>query len=187
MDRLFIQKLIDSSYNIAESESNCNGYVSKHEIFTEEVFNTTKFKVLNTDNQGAKWEDYYEFVGSDKCIMFTAANMDYNIQFGMQSPIEGLKDFAVYIFKSIFKDNTNLKQMSDKLIEPYLNLKNLDKLIKYYKDLAENAYDKYMYEEAAEIGYDAKASSNAFSDYSKYTKYAESLNKIKTELTTKGE
>ncbi len=188
MDRHLVNTLIDKAYKIAEKECDGNGYVSHHKVVIDEHGNTTKFTVLNNDNQGEEWIDEYDYTSNGKGVeYFQSYKMDYNVQLDKLSLLDGLKDFINYLFKSIFQTKGEQTPLANKLISEYLDKDFIQSEIDKAIECSNNAYDRYMYEECAETGYDAEASRQAFSEHVKYKLYVDTLTKLEDELQSRNQ
>jgi hypothetical protein len=113
---------------------------------------------------------------------FVACNAEHAIEFTGESAIGDLKSFISYVLSSVFKSNDGEPQLTEEILKTCLNVDYLQSEIDDAIVKSNEAYDTYMYEEAAERGYDAKASREAFSEYTRHKNYADSLLAIQNEL-----
>lgn len=183
MDKVLIYKILNIIYDNAERVSNSNGYESNHVILTNRTtVNTTKYVVLNEDNQGEHWCDVYKYTSTIDSKSFVACDMGYDIKFPGESAINELKSFISYVLSNVFKSNDGEPQLTEEILKTYLDADYLQKEIDEAIIKSNEAYSTYMYEEAAERGYDARASHEAFSEYTRHRNYADSLLDIQHEL-----
>ena len=190
MDKYLVSVLIDKAYKIAEKECDGNGYVSKHKIVSEEHGNTTKFTVINSDNQDEEWIDEYEYTSTLNSQSFKASSLDDNVVFDSKSTLDNIRKLVDYTFIAIFKRNYAMfdkDKLIAEVIKDYLNVDFLQSEIDKTIECSNRAYDRYMYEECAETGYDAEASRQAFSEYAKYKCYVDTLTKIEDEIQSRNQ
>lgn len=179
MDKLTIINLIENAYDIADKQSNCNGYISEHKINIKEVFNTIYVEVENKDNQDDTWIDKFTYDISASTLK--ADNLADTFKINFDNPQKCLRDIGEYIFTAIFQNYYD-NSLDEELMNIYLNKDNLDNMIHNALEAADNAYSRYLYEEAAELGYNADASRKAFSRYSENSQYAKTLTEIRNTL-----
>ena len=183
MDKRLIYKVLDMIYDNVERVSNSNGYESNHVILTDKTTtNVIKYVVLNEDNQGEHWCDVYKYTSTVDGKSFVACNATHDIKFTDESAIGDLKSFISYVLSNVFKSNDGEPQLTGEILRKYLDAEHLQSEIDKAITKSNDAYSAYMYEEAAERGYDAKASHEAFGEYTKYKNYVCSLLAIQDEL-----
>ena len=183
MDKQLIYKVLNIIYDNAERVSNSNGYESNHVILTDKTTtNVIKYVVLNEDNQGEHWCDVYKYTSTINSKSFVACIATHNLEFTGESAIGNLKSFISYVLSNIFKSNDGEPQLTGEILKKCLDAEYLQNEIDEAMAKANDAYGMYMYEEAAERGYDAKASHEAFSEYTRHKNYVDSLLAIQDEL-----
>lgn len=179
MDKLTIINLIKNAYDIANKQSNCNGYISEYKINIKEAYNTTYIEVENKDNQDETWTDKFIYDASTSTLK--ADNLADTFKINFDNPQKCLRDIGEYVFTAIFQNYYD-KSLNEELMNIYLNKDNLDNMIHNALEVADNAYSRYLYEEAAELDYNYDASRKAFSRYSENTIYAKTLTEIRNTL-----
>lgn len=179
MDKLTIINLIKDAYDIADRWSNCNGYISEHKINIKEACNTIYIEVENKDNQNQTWTNKITYDVSTSTLK--ADNLIDTFKINFDNPQQCLRDIGEYIFTVIFEDYYDESQNKE-LMNIYLNKDNLDNMIHNALEASDNAYSWYLYEEAAELDYNADASRKAFSKYSENKMYAKTLTEIRNTL-----
>lgn len=190
MNRKLVNILLYKVYDVVEKETNDNGYQASHKIFSEDRRNTTYYKVINNDNQGETWNDEYEYTSTLDSKTFKALSLDYNVVFDSTSVLDNIRKLVDYTFMAIFKRNYAMfdkDELIAEVIKDYLNVDFLQSEIDKTMVIANGAYDNYMYEEAAELQYDAEASRNAFHNYVENKDYAETLQAIEDEIQSRNQ
>ena len=179
MDKLTIINLIKNAYDIADRQSNCNGYISEHKINTKDACNTTYIEVENKDNEGQTWTDKFTYNASTSTLK--ADNLVDTFKINFDNPQQCLIDIGEYIFTTIFQNYYD-ESLNEELMSIYLNKDNLDNMIHDALEASDSAYSQYQYEEAAELDYNSDASREAFSRYSENKTYAKTLTEIRNTL-----
>lgn len=190
MNRKLVNILLHKVYDVAEKETSDNGYQAEHKIFSEDRHNTTYYKVVNYDNQGETWNDEYEYTSTLDSKTFKALSNNIILRLNTDGVITSLKSLVDYIFQAIFKRYYAMfdkDELIDEVLKDYLNADFLQSEIDKATVIANGAYDNYMYEEAAELQYDAEASRNAFHNYVENRDYAETLQAIEDELQSRNQ
>lgn len=186
--------ILDITYSWMENTNDGNGYTSNHEIKYVYKNYSNVYEIHCWDNQGESWDDTFAF----KCII---PNDEFGNNYSLTSDKNNdavlfnheKEDYVRLIIKKVLGDtlkyesdealNADVEEVVNRFNCMYTDAKELEAQIAEYKERAEGAYGNYMYEEAAELDYNAKASQDAFSRYCDYKSKVEYLESRLTKLT----
>lgn len=192
LNKFEIRDIISKCFEFIEEVCSGNGYKSTHTIDIESSRFYDVFTITTTDNQGETWQDVFTLTHKEGDTF--VGNADYQLTNGnnndtclMSSKEKYQTEIIGYVLSQIYQykaDSIAREADINTVYERYLAAQKdkftvhkdeVEAEIKRLKEKAESAYDRYMYEEAAELNYNAEASRKAFSVYCNYKAEAEYL------------
>ena len=180
-----IWEVLDTVVTYIENNTNNNGYNSFHDIRIDNASNNPiTYTIVNKDSDDCDWINKFNYFKTpSQHILVNDNNDKLNVDNCTQ------KELIEFIFKSLL-DKTYIAHKDIEFVYNKCFNKSKDELEDYLKILkrySENAYSWYMYEEAAERGYDAKSSREAWSLYCAWSKQYDEIKQKIYELEKTGE